>query len=296
MSLAANCPCPCPTGENVQVPGPDGDPGEAGAPGVDGVNAFSEYLNETSLTIPAIGDPVISPASLNFDNIEWVSVGQTVFLSDGTKRGTFTVDSVTGSTVLGLTFLGANGDSAPGDVIATGAKLSPAGAPSALSAALPTALTDNLVGTASDTIAVGGGQHIHSVYFRAAAITGNVLLYTYTPSFAFKIIRISASIVDAITTGAKAATLTTAIAGTPTTGGVVVLSGTYALGTEQASSVAITAANTGTSAQAITITASVVTAFVEGGFMLNIQMQNTDTSNALKSLAAKVNALRTSLS
>lgn len=166
----------------------------------------------------------------------------------------------------------------------------------ALGAAIPTVLTDNSTGTASNVIAAGAGQFIHSVYFRAAAITGNVLLYTYTPGFAYKIVRISAAIVDAITTGAKAATLTTAIAGTPTTGGVVTISGTYALGAEQASSSAITAANTGSTVQAITVTASAVTAFAEGGFMLQFQLQNMDTANAVASLSDHVNDVVDTLS
>lgn len=179
----------------------------------------------------------------------------------------------------------------------------------ALAAVTVADLTDNSTGTPSTTIAAGAGKFTHSVFFRAAAITGNVLLYTYTPGFAFKILRISAACVDAVTTGAKAATLTTAINAVDTTGGIVILSGAYALGAQQASSAAITAANTGTAAHAITVTASSVTAFVEGGFMLHFEMQNMDTANAIASIAAqndaatvdigliltKVNLLRTNL-
>lgn len=150
-----------------------------------------------------------------------------------------------------------------------------------------TTLTDSTTGSAAATVAAGLGKFTHSVYFRAAAITGNVLLYTYTPGFKFKILRISASCVDAVTTGAKAATLTTAINAVNTTGGVVVLAGAYALGAEQASSAAITAANTGTSAHAITVTASSVTAFVEGGFMLHFEMQNMDTADGAATLIAE---------
>lgn len=176
---------------------------------------------------------------------------------------------------------------------AAGQLLQPVAATGAWDNPLTASLTDNSTGTASTvTIAAGAGKSTLAVYFRAAAITGNVLLFTYTPGYKFKITRISAACVDAVTTGAKAATLTTAIGGTPTTGGIVVLSGTYALGAEQASSAAVTALNTGTSAQAITITASSVTAFVEGGFMVYIEIQNMDTADAIAAFANQINNLR----
>jgi hypothetical protein len=177
----------------------------------------------------------------------------------------------------------------------TGATTQAAALAAIRSAAPPTALTDNSTGTQSNIISAGAGQFTLSVHFRAAGITGNVLLFTYTPGYRFKIIRISAAIVDAITTGAKAATLTTAIAGTPTTGGIVVLAGAYALGAEQASSAGVTALNVGTNANAITVTASSVTAFIEGGFSFNIELQNMDTADAVASLAKHVNDLITSL-
>lgn len=290
---ASNCCTPCQSLEVVDVPGTEGAAGAAGAAGTDGVNAFTVLT--AALTLPAIG----ANETLFVADNSWAIVGQTIVVSDpspGVDFGTFQVVSKTGTTAITATFIGASGDSAPGSVIAIGGGVSPGGAPGTLSAALPTALTDNSTGTASNTIAVGTGKFTHSIFFRAAAITGNVLLYTYTPGFAFKIVRISSSVVDAITTAARAATLTTAIAATPTTGGVVTLAGAYALGAEQASSAAITAANTGTSAQAITVTASAVTAFAEGGFMLHMEIQNTDSANAIASLADHTNDLITSLS
>lgn len=275
----------------TEIPGVAGDDGAAGSDGADGISAFT--LLTSALTIPALaGDP----ASLVVAENSWTAIGQTILASDGTDIATFTVTGLTGSTIISADWVDAPGDSAAGNVVGIGGKVVASGEPGQLAAALPTALTDNSTGTASNVIAAGAGQFTLSVFFRAAAITGNVLLYTYTPGFAFKIIRISASVVDAITTGAKAATLTTAIAGTPTTGGIVIMSGTYALGTEQASSAAVTANNTGTSVQAITVTASAVTAFVEGGFMLHIQLQNLDTANAIASLADHINDVLTSLS
>lgn len=300
MSLAANCVSSCPTPINVQVPGTDGDPGDPGASGVDGVNAYATYTAATSLTIPAIGSPVTIPASLTFDDISWVGVGQTVFLTDGTKRGTFTVDSKTGSTVLGLTFLGAAGDSAVGDVIATGANLSPAGAPSALSAALPAALTDNSTGTASDTIAAGVGIQTLAFAIQLASMTTAAadLATTYTPGYAFKILSL-AFVNTTLGTGAAASQIINlAITGVATTGGVLTLTlaNTTPLG-NLVSATAITAANTGTVASTISIkVAAGGTVFTAGAGNLFIRLQNMDSANSIASLADKVNDLITSLS
>lgn len=205
-------------------------------------------------------------------------------------------NSVTAATTTNLTGLLYGGGANVG-VVAAGNRA--AALASLLAAALPAAVDYSALTTAGAVnnlaVATGAGQFTLSVHFRAAAITGNVLLFTYTPGYKFKIIRISAAIVDAITTGAKAATLTTAIAGVPTTGGIVALAGAYALGVEQASSAAVTALNTGTNANAITVTASAVTAFIEGGFMLNIELQNMDTADAVASLGKHITDLITSL-
>lgn len=176
---------------------------------------------------------------------------------------------------------------------AAGQLLQPVAATGAWDNPLTASITDNSTGASSTTtFAAGVAKTTVGIYIRAASITGNVLLYTYTPGYKFKIARISAMCVDAVTTGAKAATLTTAINGVNTTGGVVVLSGTYALGSQQASSAAITAANTGSATDPITVTASSVTAFVEGGFMLYLELYNMDTCDAIAALANQVNNLR----
>lgn len=286
MSAASSCDCACPTPQIVQIPGVQGSSGAAGVDGADGVSALT--LLTSALTIPALaGDPV----SIGVAENSWAAIGQVIFVSDGIDFGTFRVTGLTGSTIISATWLDAPNDAAAGAIIGIGGKVVPSGEVGALAGALPNVFTDNTTGTASDILAVGTGKFTHSVYFRAVAITGNVLLYTYTPGFAFKIYRISASVVDAITTAARAATLTTAIAGTPTTGGVVTVSGTYALGAQQASATPVTAPNTGTLADAITVTASAVTAFAEGGFMLHIEIQNTDSANAVASLADHIDDL-----
>jgi len=291
MSQAGNCECPCPDPTVVTIPGSPGEDGAPGAAGTDGVNAYT--VTTASVTLPASAGPVVLATTVGVSS--WASVGQVIIISDGTNWGHFRILTIPSAASFTLTWLDYAGDAAGTTVISSGATVSPSGVEPALATPLPTALTDNSTGSASNTIAAGVGQFTHSVYFRAAAITGNVLLYTYTPGFAFKILKISSSVVDAITTGAKAATLTTAINGTPTTGGIVIMSGTYALGAEQASSAAITAANTGTNAQAITVTASSVTAFSEGGFMLHFEIQNMDSANAIASLATHVNDLIASL-
>lgn len=283
MNVSPCIPC-CSTPQIVDVPG---SPGLAGADGAAGVNAFTTTISTITIVNP--GDTF---TGIQVVDASWIAIGQTIFISDGTEWGTFTVTNVVGN-LLDLTYLGAPGDT-PG-VIAAGALVTPTGTPGALAAPLPNAITDNSTGTASDIIAVGAAVHTLSVHFRAAAITGNVLVFTYVPGYKFKILKISASVVDAISTGGKAATLTTAIAGTPTTGGIVIMSGTYALGATQASSAAVTGANTGSAADAITVTASSVTAFSEGGFELEFKLQNMDTADAIASLSKHVNDLITSL-
>lgn len=291
MSNAWNDHCACPDPTVTLIPGTPGENGADGAAGTDGINAYT--ITTADLTLPASAGPVVLPTSVGVSS--WASIGQVIFISDGTNFGTFRVLTIPSSTSFTLQWLQYPNDATGTTVIASGATVSPSGVLNPLAAALPTAFTDSTGGTASDTLAVGTGQFTHSVYFSAAAITGNVLLYTYTPGFAFKIIKISASVVDAITTGAKTATLTTAIAATPTTGGIVIMSGAYALGTEQASSAPVSGLNTGTNVQAITVTASSVTAFVEGGFMLHFEIQNLDTANAAASLADHINDLITAL-
>lgn len=298
MSSPIPCvPC-CSTVQVTNIPGTS----TTGLPGDDGISSYA-ILSLQMNPVPADG---FTTGSIAFSGpgttpTQWMVVGQVVVMGNNlapllVNGGPFTFIVTSVDDAFHATFdrLAAPNDSAT-LILDAGVLCVPGGYPGVLAAALPTAITDNSTGTASNTIAVGAGQFTLSIYFPAVAITGNVLLYTYTPGFKFKIKRISASVVEAITTGGRAATLTTAIAGNPTTGGIVIMSGAYALGAEQASSAAITGANTGSSVQAITVTASAVTAFAEGGFMLNIQLQNMDTADSIASLADHVNDLITSL-
>lgn len=81
----------------------------------------------------------------------------------------------------------------------------------------------------------------------------------------------------AATTGAKAATLTPDISGTPVTGGVMAL--TSANQTPIGATVAgtaVTGTNTGTAGQTLGVTASAVTTFVEGDGWVEFNVTNND--------------------
>jgi len=86
-----------------------------------------------------------------------------------------------------------------------------------------------------------------------------------TPGFAGKIRKISAYVTDPVTTGAKLATFTPAINGTPVTGGALALtSGNCTPVGAKVDGSAITGLNAFDSNDEITLVASSVTAFAEG--------------------------------
>ena len=98
----------------------------------------------------------------------------------------------------------------------------------------------------------------------------------FTPGFAGTITGISFSVTDPVTTGAKLGTFTPAIAAVSTTGGAVALTSANCtpVGAAVAGS-AITAANTFTAAQEVTIVASAVTAFIEGQGVFYVTLTQT---------------------
>lgn len=105
----------------------------------------------------------------------------------------------------------------------------------------------------------------------AQLATGTVA--SFKPKFAGRIKSTSFSVDVPATTAAKAATLTPKIAGTATTGGAIALTSANCtpVGNE-IDGTAITAANTFTAGQTITIAASAVTAFVEGSGTLVLEL------------------------
>lgn len=277
----------CSTVPPVNVPGVEGEPG-IGTDGADGVNAYTVTLSD--FVIPAVNSNVTVGVGTSI----WMVVGEIVFAGDGTDQGHFQVVSLPGNTSAELKFLGYRGDSAPGATVDAGAGVTPSGTQPPLSAALPTALTDNSTGTASNIIAAGTGVYTLGFYIEAAVIANGDLLTDYIPGHRFKILKFDARCAKPVTTGAKASNLNLEIDSTNLTGGVIALAGTYALGAAQ-NGTAVTANNVGTALQAFSIEASGTTAFVEGAFWLLVSIQNLDSADAVASLADHVNDLITAL-
>jgi hypothetical protein len=275
----------CVTAVNTQVPGAAGQ------------NAYT--VTTANFTVPAIGATVVVAVS----STDWMAKGETVFASDGTDWGHFTVTSINSSISVTLTFQGQANDASPGAIIGSGAAVVASGeqmtiaALKALNATLLTgiaAFTDNTGGTASDTLAAGVGIFDWTFYVSLPDVTNADLIGAFTPGYAFKVLKVDFLHEKAVTTGAKAATLTPKINGSAITGGVLALAGTYAAGAVTAAST-ITAANIGTSAQTFSITGSGVTAFTEGNGTIRVRVQNLDTLNAIASLADKTNDIRSAL-
>ncbi len=92
---------------------------DASTAGVAGQNAFTTLA--AGFTMPAIG----SGANATVGSTAWLALGQPVFLATG---GQLSVSAIVNSTTVSLTNTGATGNAAPGTVIASGSKLTPAGA------------------------------------------------------------------------------------------------------------------------------------------------------------------------
>ena len=268
-------------------------------PGSAGSNAYTTTTG--AVTVAAAGNTT----TVNVGSTAWMAIGQKVFVSDGTKMVTFEVQSIGGSTSFVGEFMGYVDDSASG-TIASGAAVVPSGAQStftttalkALNATLLTGIgsfTDNTTGSSSDTLAAGVGVQSLAFFVNLAQITATTIM-SFTPGFAFKVLAIQFSSEIAVTTAAKAATITPYINGVSTTGGALAL--TSANCTPKGTTVTgstITAGNTGTSAQTLALVASTVTAFSEGSGWIILRVQNMDSANATASLAAKINTIKAAL-
>jgi len=105
--------------------------------------------------------------------------------------------------------------------------------------------------------------------------TGNgTIAFRYTPGFSGKILSLHSFNKKPVTTAAKLATFTAAIAGTPTTGGAVALTSANCTPVgAKVNGTAITAGNQFTAGQEITIVSSGVTAFLEGRQVLLLALQ-----------------------
>lgn len=171
--------------------------------------------------------------------------------------------------------------------------------PAAITAAAPsaataTALTDSTTGTAAATLAAGVGKVIFPLFIDLPTMSDADQLTTLTPGFKGKILSFDFFTHTAVTTGSKASTLNLEIGTTNVTGGVISLASATAtpIGAKIAGS-AVTATNTFSSSDTISIEATSTTTFIEGSGWLIITLQNMDTADAFASLADEVNKLIT---
>jgi hypothetical protein len=96
----------------------------------------------------------------------------------------------------------------------------------------------------------------------------------FTPGFKGRIKKVTADVIDPVTTGAKLATFTAAVAGVSTTGGAVALTSANCTPVgAKVDGTAITAGDTFAETDEITAVASAVTAFVEGQVTLRIFLE-----------------------
>lgn len=296
MSAPSSCCNPCDPNVVTLVPGIQGVPGVA-TNGTDGVSAFT--VTTANITLPGAAGAVVTPAIQTVANTSWMAVGQKIFISDGINFGTFTILTIPSATGLTLSWLDYSGDAAGTTVIASGAKVVASGAQPTLAAALPTALTDNTTGTASNTLAAGVGVFTLAFPITLASMTTSAadLLTNYVLGFAFKLLSVS-FVTTTIGAGAGASqVLNLEIGTTNVTGGVVTvtLAGTDTLG-ELTAGTAITAANTGTSTDTLSIeVAAGGTVFTAGDGVLLIKVQNMDDAGFAASMADHINDLITSL-
>lgn len=158
------------------------------------------------------------------------------------------------------------------------------------------AFTDSSAGTVSDTIAAGVGKTTLAVHLTLAELADGDIITTLTPGYKFKILAVDFFVEKAVTTGSKASTLNLEIGTTNLTGGAVAL--TSANCTPKGAKVAgtaVTAGNTGSATDTISVEAASTTTFVEGSGWLVITIQNMDVADAFASVADKVNEIRTTL-
>lgn len=127
----------------------------------------------------------------------------------------------------------------------------------------------------------GAGISVISIPLILPSLATGDVLTEYTPGFPFEILGVDFRVTKAVSTASKAATLNLEIGTTNLTGGVVSL--TSANCTPLGAAVAgtsVTAGNTGSSTDSISVEASSVTTFVEGEGVLLIKVRNLDTSEA----------------
>lgn len=163
-------------------------------------------------------------------------------------------------------------------------------------AAAQAAVTDSSGGTAAPTTGVAAVAFKETIILPIGALSGiaDTVTWSVALPYAFTLSSVLLRVAQPVTTGAKAATLTAGIAGTPCTGGVISAAGAYATGATEAGT-AITALNVGAAGDTIDIVASAVTAFVEGTGWIEATIINTSRANATATILAQTNAMRSAL-
>lgn len=154
---------------------------------------------------------------------------------------------------------------------------------------LGVAMTNNSGGTASSTIAAGVGVGHWAFYLNLSTLTDADQITNWTPGFKGKVLGLDFITHIPVTTAAKLSTLNLEIGTTNLTGGTVAL--TSATCTPRGAIVAgaaVTAANSFTATDTLSVEASSTTAFVEGSGWLVIRYQNMDTADAITSLLQRL--------
>jgi hypothetical protein len=295
MSATTNCDCACPTPEIVTVPGAAGAAGATGAAGTNGVNAYTTLTG--NVIIPNVGNTVVAAVANN----TWMGVGQKVFLSDGTDKGTFTVNSLAGSTSATLQFLGYADDSAPAATIVSGGTVSPSGTQPTFTP--PADLTNSLNTSAAAGAALNAGVGISTLIHPLTSLVTGLgvlaidLMSNYVPGYRFKILAFDFVTTLAGTGAGASQVFNIEIGATNLTGGVLTvnLAGTATIG-QQSNGTPVTAANVGTATDNISIEmAAGGTVFTAGAGYFLIKILNLDTADAILSLNTSINSINSTL-
>lgn len=165
------------------------------------------------------------------------------------------------------------------------------------SSADQTALTDSTGGSvANATLANTAGVSTLSIPLTLASIADGDMVTGYTPGYKFKILAVDFVTTTVASTADKLSTLNVEIGTTNLTGGTVALT-TASCDTrgEITAGSSVTAANTGTASDTISVEAASTTAFVEGSGVLLIKIQNMDVQDNAAKTAELANELRASL-
>lgn len=271
--MIQDCCAPCPTVTTTDIPGSAG--------------ASAMSLVTVAGVVPAVGADV----TLTVTTTGWMVANENVFVAGAN----FLIASFdAGAGTVTLTNLGFPGDVAVGTAIPIGAIIA-AGTGNVELLSGVTVLTDNSTGTAGNTIAAGVG--VTKLFFPHTFIGGTSAVEPVTShviGFKFKILswvfvtegllvgaagsRVANMEINATDVGTVASTVTIPIANAAV--------GTVTSGT------AVSGTNTGTASDTFSIEIqNGGTAFTAGSGTFIVTVQNVDDSDAIASIAAKVNSL-----